>query len=295
MLFSLEKKHFRAFNLILVILLGISLGYFFSAASSLYLDRQEPHVKLSDNQEDIKPRHTSLQSYQSILKLNLFDPANRHQADSALSQDRLQKKPSTATQRKDLTLVGTVTSSENPFAVIQAGGEEHIVHLKEELPDGEELERISREEIWLRGTDGTLFPLALPKAAASEPETQPESSSRQPQAEGIKKIGENRWIISNQEARNARGNIGVLMQQARFEPRLNNGQVEGFAVRMIRPRSLLWNLGLKRGDVVKEINGVQLDSPEKGLEILNQLQEARNISVGLQRRGKNLTFEYEIE
>ena len=194
-----------------------------------------------------------------------------------------------------MLLVGTVTSSENPFAVIQIDGNEQIFHLKEKLPDGARLEKIEREEVLVRDPDGGLFTLALPKVAGGEPERQAEPPAQQPESEGVKKVGENRWIISRQEAQKARQNMGVLMRQARFEPRLNNGRIEGFAVRMIRPRTLLWDLGLKRGDVVKEINGVQLDSPEKGLEILNQLQEARNISIGLERREKNLTFEYEIE
>jgi general secretion pathway protein C len=108
-------------------------------------------------------------------------------------------------------------------------------------------------------------------------------------------VGENRWIISSQEAQKARENMGEILKHARLEPRTINGQVEGFAIKMIRPRTLLWKLGLKRGDIIKEINGVQIDSAEKALEIYQQLKEARNISIALQRRGKNLTFEYEVE
>jgi len=294
MLYGLEKKHIRAFNLILVIVLGVSLGYLFSALSNLYLQRQAPSPAASGSRENVQARQVSLQSYQPILINNLFDPANRHRPDSGLTTDQTQTMQPEAVERKDMVLLGTVTSSENPFAVIQIDGEEHIAHLREELPGGGKLEEIHREEVRIRGRDGMLFTLTLPKTAATDP-VSPAAPRPQTGEGGIKKVGENRWIISSQEAQKARQSMGVLMKQARFEPHLNNGKIEGFAVKMIRPRTLLWELGLKRGDVIREINSVQLDSPEKALEIFHQLQEARNISVALQRRGEFLTFEYEVE
>ena len=294
MLYGLEKKHIRAFNLILVIVLGVSLGYLFSALSNLYLQRQAPSPAASGSRENVQARQSSLQSYQPILINNLFDPANRHRPDSGLATDQTQTMQPEAVERKDMVLLGTVTSSENPFAVIQIDGEEHIAHLREELPGGGKLEEIHREEVRIRGRDGMLFTLTLPKTAVTGP-VSPASPRPQTGEGGIKKVGENRWIISSQEAQKARQSLGVLMKQARFEPHLNNGRIEGFAVKMIRPRTLLWELGLKRGDVIREINSVQLDSPEKALEIFHQLQEARNISVALQRRGEFLTFEYEVE
>ena len=72
------------------------------------------------------------------------------------------------------------------------------------------------------------------------------------------------------------------------------GQTEGFIVRMIRPNSFLDMLGIKRGDILMEINNIQLNSPERALQIFQQLREARNIAVSLVRNGEPMTFEYEI-
>jgi general secretion pathway protein C len=66
-------------------------------------------------------------------------------------------------------------------------------------------------------------------------------------------------------------------------------------VRMIQPRSLLALLGIQRGDVLMQVNGVELDSPEKALQIFQQLREARNISIGLVRDGERMNFDYQIE
>ena len=89
--------------------------------------------------------------------------------------------------------------------------------------------------------------------------------------------------------------MNELLKQARLEPNIVNGQTSGFVVRMIRPHTLFTMLGLRLGDVIMQVNGVTLDSPEKALQIFQQLREAKNISISLLRNGKPLTFEYEVE
>ena len=63
---------------------------------------------------------------------------------------------------------------------------------------------------------------------------------------------------------------------------------------MIRPRSLLANLGMKVGDVVSSVNGVELDSPEKALQIFQQLREAKRLTVDLTRGQEKMSFEYQV-
>jgi general secretion pathway protein C len=293
MLSALEKKHIRTLNLILVILLGVSLGYLFSSAAGFYLNRKVVPTEAPSGRKSTHIRQPTLQTYQPILAYNLFDPVGRNKPGLGVSKEGSQKRQETTTQRADMILLGTVISSNRPFAVILLKGQEQIFRLDEEIPGAGKLEEIEREEVRVRDQDGTLFTLTLPKGVA--PDSGRRRSTSAPSSAGIKEVGENRWVISSQEASKARENMSEIFKQARLEARKVNGQVEGFTVKMIRPRTLLWKLGLKRGDLIKEINGVQLDSDEKVLEIYQQLKEARNISIGLQRRGKNLTFAYEVE
>ena len=58
---------------------------------------------------------------------------------------------------------------------------------------------------------------------------------------------------------------------------------------------LLVSMGLLRGDVIKLVNDMKLDSPEKALQILQQLREARRLTVDIERFGKPMTFTYELE
>ena len=80
-----------------------------------------------------------------------------------------------------------------------------------------------------------------------------------------------------------------------MQPRMVDGKTDGFLIQRINPRSLLAKLGLKRGDVVIDVNNIKLDSPEKALMIFQQLREARQIGLSVERNGSPMTFAYEIE
>ena len=69
----------------------------------------------------------------------------------------------------------------------------------------------------------------------------------------------------------------------------------GFKLVELNKGSLLEKIGLRVGDLIVEINQVKLDSPEKALQIFQQVREANNITLGLVRNGKPETFEYSFE
>lgn len=113
--------------------------------------------------------------------------------------------------------------------------------------------------------------------------------------EGIVAIDESRWQVSKAVASNARANLNSLLQTARMIPEINNGKTVGFKLVAIDKGSLLEKIGLRVGDLIVEINQVKLDSPEKALQIFQQVREANNITLGMMRDGKPETFEYSFE
>jgi len=52
---------------------------------------------------------------------------------------------------------------------------------------------------------------------------------------------------------------------------------------------------LQVGDIVKEVNGLALDSPEKALQIFQQLREAQHIVVAVVRNNAPLSLEYNLD
>lgn len=77
-----------------------------------------------------------------------------------------------------------------------------------------------------------------------------------------------------------------LTAQQRIVPEFKAGAQVGFKLFSIRPDSSLDRLGFKNGDSVRRVNGIELNSPERALEIYSTLRQARSVTVGLVRDGK---------
>jgi general secretion pathway protein C len=76
-------------------------------------------------------------------------------------------------------------------------------------------------------------------------------------------------------------------------PNFQDGKASGMKILSVKPGSVFAKLGLKRGDILNRINGVELDV-RKGFEIFSQLKDQKSLSLDLVRGGANQTVEYEI-
>jgi hypothetical protein len=76
---------------------------------------------------------------------------------------------------------------------------------------------------------------------------------------------------------------------ARIVPAVKDGKSQGFRLYAFRPRSLFGRLGFQNGDTLVTINGFELTSVEKALEIYTKLREATLLEVEILRAGKPLT------
>lgn len=242
-------------------------------------------------------KKSSLSDFEIVLQRNIFD-SSASKAPSFASPEKPKENSAKAPPaRTDLKLLGTVAASAGSLALIEANREIGIYRIDEETPGGGVLDGITRNQVSIRNRDGSVTTLALFEAeslAKPSPAAAPAASEAAGDGQ-IKEIGENQWLIDSRMAENARNNIGELLKSARMEPNMVEGRTDGFVVKMIQPKSLLAKLGIRKGDVIMQVNGVELESPEKALQVFQQLREARHISIGLQRDGAPMNFDYEVE
>ncbi len=90
-------------------------------------------------------------------------------------------------------------------------------------------------------------------------------------------------------------NQALLMKQVRIAPETKNGQVVGVRLLGVRSNSLLGELGLKSGDVLENINGFEMGSPEKALEAYARLRTADKLSLKVKRRGAGVGIDLNIK
>lgn len=114
-----------------------------------------------------------------------------------------------------------------------------------------------------------------------------------PAGEAIRKEEGNRFVIDQREVQNALNNIDRLYTEIRAVPNFAGGKVSGMKILSVKQGSLFDKLGLQRGDILQQINGLELDV-KRGFEIFNQLKNETNLVVDVVRQGRKETFEYEI-
>lgn len=286
----LQRYQFRGF-LLLSILCGLAAAHLAATGIGMLTQTAVAPPVASNNAPTSQARRPQLNDYLPILQRDIFNPDGGN-----LRFEKRQQQPAATKQAPSKwTLLGTISGGSRPLATLQAGGSSEIFALYEKLPDGAELVEIGRNRVLLRYPDGRSLSLEIAQEKLSglvkPATTAPKRSGSSPRVE---ETGSNRWRIPQPLAENARNNIGDLLRQAQAIPYLENGKTTGFQIRTIQPGSLIAQLGLKQGDILREINGLPLNSPEKALQIFGQLRQARQVSVGLERRGKAMSFAYEI-
>ena len=74
-----------------------------------------------------------------------------------------------------------------------------------------------------------------------------------------------------------------LFQDARILPKYTEGQMVGVQVSSIKPGGVFEKMGLQDGDVITELNGVRIDSPEQSATILLEFTKTDSFSVQVDR------------
>jgi general secretion pathway protein C len=145
-----------------------------------------------------------------------------------------------------------------------------------------------REFISSEGGDGAVIAYAPP---TPRPSSDPNPSVL---GTGIRALSENDYEVPRTEIDKTLSNLNDVAMQARIVPAFKDGQAQGFKLFSIRPDSLYTKIGIQNGDVIRRINGYDLNSPEKALEIYSKLKEANRIDIQIERNGTVLNKTYNI-
>lgn len=138
-------------------------------------------------------------------------------------------------------------------------------------------------------------PAPAPTVAAAEAPAAPSGDPFAQEIErGIKKTGENSYEIQRGTMDSVLGNIALLSRSARIVPEIRDGRAAGFRLFSVRPDGPFAKIGLQNGDVISAINGLEMSSPEKALEVYARLKSANHLSLGLERNGQKVTKDYSI-
>jgi len=243
---------------------------------------------------------------------NLFAPAQGMKLPSRLPRANAQS--ASQAPRSAFVLVGTIVSSSPDArrAILWANG----MKLPKAFREGEEVEpgailsSVERDKAWLaRGMERERLdllpvgskvraPLSTPvpaQAAAAPGVTRPTAPSAPPAGDiQVTKLADNRFSIDQAGVEQLSGNINQFMTQIRLIPFFEGNKSAGYRIAAIRPGTTFERLGFQGGDVLQQVNGLDVSSPEKLYTIFQNLKDQKTVSVDILRQGQKSTLTYEI-
>ncbi len=156
---------------------------------------------------------------------------------------------------------------------------------------------VSRNKVYLErnGNQEILEVYEKTEERASERlARRPPARRSMPTGPGIKRLSANRYQIPQEDLIDAFENMNELLTQVRVVPNFKDGVPDGFKLLSIKRGSVIHRAGLRNGDIVKRVNGIEIDSPDKAFEVYEQVRNEPLITVEVLRGRSKKTFRYEV-
>lgn len=241
------------------------------------------------------------QAYRRILEGDLFHPALRGQP-IVLPETTA---PVLVTPLDlPVILVGTgMGDGAESYAILEdrVTHEQQVYRFLDMVRDGAILAKIDRNQVVLRlgaqeqvltiYSDGTQD--VSPPGPGASPAVRSSTDAAASTA-GIRQVQPNQWVLDKQEVNAALGNLSQLLTKARVIPNFADGKPDGFKIFSIAPDSLYAKIGLQNGDVLQQINGVEIKDPENFMRVFQQLKDETRIALDFVRNNRRESFSYEI-
>jgi hypothetical protein len=112
---------------------------------------------------------------------------------------------------------------------------------------------------------------------------------------GITKVSDTEFIVSRTVVDAILSDQQEMMKSVRIVPEMQAGKTVGIKLFGVRPDSVPALLGFQSGDRLEKINGFDMTSPEKALEVYTNLSKATKIEVDLTRQSEPTKLTYTLK
>ncbi len=283
----LSEKEYILPRYVYPVLSGLIIAYFISALINVSLFTAR--IESPESIKSLKGTGVNKNLYvKNILDRNVFRLSKgKENLPARMGGSTV---PPVRDSLKDYELVGTVLGKES-LAIFKKDKELVIVR-KGEKVRGYELKDVTFEGVVLKGPKGDLT-LSFPEKIQNLPgKRQVVRRSSSP----IKRAPEpGKVIVKRSEVLSTSQDLNKLLTTVRIAPYFRKDEFLGYRINMLKRNSFLYRLGLRAGDILQRINGEEIDSPDKAIEMLSKLDDITAVNVDLLRRGQKKTLFIEIE
>lgn len=298
------KNLFSIFNISLVtILIFFSVKLSYQILSAKLLQISSPDLAaLADPDTYIKHTNTTkdrqiknISAYQSITNRDLFKTKDDLKPDKIASDIELEKLQQTSL---NLKLFGTITGrSDHDYAVIEdTQKRKQGLYKKGDSIQKAEIKRVLRKKVVLNvnGKDEILL-------MEDDKPDQAKKRRKSSPLRGAIPLDDERFdtgetlSIDREKINSSLKNINQLMSQVKVRPHFKDGKPNGLLLSHVKQNSIFKDMGLQNGDIVKGVNGKEIQSVDDALKFYDNLKSSASVELQIERKGEGLSINYQIE
>lgn len=243
-------------------------------------------------------RKVPTENYDSIENRNIFNMEGTIPSpfEPSLLDCFEQARPS----REPIELLGTIVMSDEDYSVAlvtQRGGKEPLgVKKSDVFFDNYIAMKVDRKRLCfqVRSTQ-ELETIEIAEDAMAKVSATLSNSSNSSSG-GINVVSDNEYKVKRSFLDEKLLNLNEVLQTARAIPYMEpgTGKMKGFLIQAIDPNSPFAELGFRPGDILTNINNINMDNAGKGLEAFQALRNTSEINLTVLRGGTPKSIKYQV-
>ncbi|MBW1895359.1 MAG: PDZ domain-containing protein [Deltaproteobacteria bacterium] len=290
----MTKTYYTIFNLIVLTVIIFSGVELFYKIVGSHMTQVNSGVSVKHQIHEIEQhKKTPLRNFSTITERNLLGSVEKASGEK-IDDDLKGVEPTSL----NLILLGTVSSDQQSAAraiIEEAGKNKQDLYKVGDSIENAVIDKILRKDVVLKVGD------KYEKLTMKEPSSQDEPLAgqrgrRQSLRSSQRTSGQASTITVNREDMQASlRDINQLLTQVRIQPHFKDGNANGLAISRIKRGSIFSKLGMRNGDIIQQIDGNSLSSPEDIFGLYEKLRSGSQASLQISRRGRPKTLNYRFK
>lgn len=271
---------------VLTLFAWVIAGIITTVAGYFLYEVPVPREKVSVQESQKKEKKRSREEYNVIIDRDLLKIA---QAGPASGRDGIDKDAVRPIAELGLILKGTIAGpSEIARAIIESKNEQKIYKINDEIM-GATLLAIFRNKVIMNvnGQEQMLVMEESPSADKAPGVSGPVGPSRV--SRGMGPMGASSGMTSVMK------NLDEYIGKARVIPYFKGGEPYGFRVSNLGSDAMVYDLGVRAGDVIRSVNGTPIRTPEDAFKAYQQFQNESSVQIELERNGQPVSVNVPIK
>ena len=276
-------------NFILTIFILALIAYVINLALYVYLPKTNPNVINKDK------------NTLEYKKYNIKQALEEKKVKQVTTPKKTPKRKNEYQLLSNIKLIAIYDLGEGKgvITITHKGSRDSIILANNEEFKGYVLESVYRDfAVFTKDSKEYRVTMNLkdtPKFTTSSVENNKEEVFKDSIDKNIQNSGDNNIKVNRTYMNSYIKDVSKIWKDISIVEHKVNGKIQGFKVNRLKKKSAFEKLGLQKGDIIKSVNNITLNSYNAVFSLYNKVDKAKAVNMIIIRNNKEMEINYEIE